>query len=68
MVLADDAFSTIAAAVREGRRVYDNILKTLAFVLPTNVAQGGSILLGLAIGLPLPLNAVDVLYVNMVTR
>ncbi len=40
MVLTDDNFATIASAVREGRRVYDNLKKTILFVMPTNLAQG----------------------------
>ncbi|MCS6039165.1 hypothetical protein LNP20_13820 [Klebsiella pneumoniae subsp. pneumoniae] len=40
MVLTDDNFATIASAVREGRRVYDNLKKTILFVMPTNLASG----------------------------
>lgn len=40
MVLSDDNFATIASAVEEGRRVYDNLKKTILFVLPTNLARG----------------------------
>ncbi len=40
MVLTDDNFATIASAVREGRRVYDNLKKTILFVMPTNLAGG----------------------------
>jgi magnesium-transporting ATPase (P-type) len=67
MVLADDNFSTIVAAIKEGRRVYDNLKKVLLFVLPTNVAQGICILAAIVIGLPFPLNAIQILYVNMIT-
>ena len=51
IVLADDDFATIRAAVEEGRRVYDNLVKALAFVLPTNVGQA-LIVLGGRAGLP----------------
>lgn len=40
MVLTDDNFATIASSVKEGRRVYDNLKKTILFIMPTNLAQG----------------------------
>ncbi|KAF8067390.1 ctpF [Scenedesmus sp. PABB004] len=68
MVLADDNFASIVAAVREGRRVWDNIRKILIFNLPVNLAQGTSILWSFALGLPAaPLTALQVLLVNLVT-
>ncbi len=60
VILADDNFATIVAAVAEGRRVYDNLRKVLCFVLPTNVAQGFCILVAICIGMPEPLNALQV--------
>jgi Ca2+-transporting ATPase len=67
MVLADDNFATIAAAVEEGRVIYDNIKKYLTFLLSANVAE--IILLGMAgfIGWPLPLVALQILWVNLTT-
>jgi P-type Ca2+ transporter type 2C len=67
MVLADDNFATIAAAVEEGRVIYDNIKKYLTFLLSANVAE--IILLGLAgfIGWPLPLVTLQILWVNLTT-
>jgi magnesium-transporting ATPase (P-type) len=67
MVLADDRFDTIVAAIKEGRRVYDNLRKVLMYILPTNIAQGLCILAAIILGMIFPLNAIQVLYVNMVT-
>ncbi|WIA38354.1 hypothetical protein OEZ86_001687 [Tetradesmus obliquus] len=68
MVLADDNFATIVTAVREGRRVWDNLRKILLFNLPVNFAQGGSIFWAFVFGLhDMPLTAMQVLYVNLVT-
>jgi Ca2+-transporting ATPase len=67
MVLQDDNFATIAAAVEEGRVIYDNIKKYLTFLLSANVAE--ILLLGMAgfIGWPLPLVALQILWVNLTT-
>ena len=67
MVLADDNFASITAAVREGRTVYNNIEKALLFILPTNVAQALVILVAIVIGFSLPITAPQILWVNMVT-
>ena len=67
MVLADDNFATIVAAVEEGRRVYDNLKKTILFVLPTNVAESLLIIASILFGIMLPLTPVQILWVNMVT-
>ena len=67
MVLADDNFATIYAAVEEGRRVYDNLKKTILFILPTNVAEGLLITLAIFLGTMMPLTPVQILWVNMVT-
>ncbi len=67
VVLADDNFVTIAHAVEEGRRVYDNIQKSILFVLPTNVAQAGVIVAAVLSGIILPITPVQILWVNMVT-
>ena len=50
LVLTDDDFASIAAAVEEGRRVYDNIQKAIAFVLPTNLGEALVILIAVLIG------------------
>lgn len=67
MVLADDNFSTIAAAVEEGRRVYDNLKKTILFILPTNGAESFLIIASILFGTLLPLTPLQILWVNMVT-
>ena len=67
MVLADDNFSTIAAAVEEGRRVYDNLKKTILFILPTNGAESLLIMASILFGTMMPLTPVQILWVNMVT-
>ncbi|MCP8466221.1 cation-transporting P-type ATPase [Pseudomonas sp. ZM23] len=67
MVLTDDNFSTIANAVREGRRVYDNLKKTVLFVLPTNMAQGLLIVMAILAGTVIPLSPLQILWMNMAT-
>ncbi|TDN92358.1 HAD-IC family P-type ATPase [Microbacterium sp. BK668] len=66
-VLADDNFATIRSAIAEGRRIYDNLRKSIVFLLPTNGAQSLVILVAVLFGLTLPLTSVQVLWVNMVT-
>ncbi|MCD8509849.1 MAG: cation-transporting P-type ATPase [Bacillus sp. (in: Bacteria)] len=66
MVLADDNFHTIYTAVREGRRVYDNLKKTILFILPTNGAQAFVFIASILFGLAMPLTPVQILWVNMV--
>jgi len=67
MVLADDNFASIAHAVEEGRRVYDNIQKSILFILPTNVAEAGVIVTAILLGTMLPITPVQILWVNMIT-
>ena len=67
MILADDNFASIGAAVREGRTVYNNIEKAMLFLLPTNVAQALVIAVAILFGFTLPITAPQVLWVNMVT-
>ncbi|MCM2676387.1 cation-transporting P-type ATPase [Shouchella plakortidis] len=66
MVLADDNFQTIVHAVEEGRRVYDNVKKTILFILPTNGAGGILIIASIFLGMTMPLTPVQILWVNMV--
>lgn len=67
LVLADDNFATIVAAVREGRTVYDNLQKVISFELPTNAGEAMVIVLALLLGLALPVTAVQILWVNLIT-
>lgn len=67
IVLADDNFASIERAVEEGRRIYDNIRKSVVFLLPTNGAQSFVILVAVLFGLSLPLSPVQILWVNLVT-
>lgn len=67
IVLADDNFATIERAVEEGRRIYDNIRKSVIFLLPANGAQSLVILVAIVFGLALPLTPLQILWVNLVT-
>ena len=67
MVLADDNFATIVSAVEEGRRVYDNLKKTILFILPTNAAEAFLIIASILFGTMIPLTPIQILWVNMVT-
>jgi magnesium-transporting ATPase (P-type) len=67
LVLADDNFASIAAAVREGRTVYDNIRKVISWTLPTNVGEAMTVMGALLAGMALPITAVQILWVNMIT-
>ncbi len=67
MVLADDNFATIEKAIEEGRKVYDNIRKTITFLLPTNGAESLAVLLAMLGGMTLPITGLQILWVNMVT-
>lgn len=67
MVLADDNFASIVAAVREGRTVYDNIVKVIAWTLPTNGGEALTIVIALALGLAMPITPLQILWINMVT-
>ncbi len=67
IVLADDNFASIVAGVEEGRGIRDNIKKAIYFLLSTNFGEIVTLILALIIGLPLPLAAAQILWVNMVT-
>ncbi|KAF0191485.1 MAG: hypothetical protein FD165_1819 [Gammaproteobacteria bacterium] len=67
IVLADDNFATIINAVEEGRTVYDNLRKTILFIMPTNGAEAGTLVTAIALGMVLPILPVQILWVNMVT-
>jgi Ca2+-transporting ATPase len=67
MVLTDDNFASIVAAVEEGRGVFDNLTKFIVWTLPTNLGQGLVILVAVMLGVTLPMLPVQVLWVNMAT-
>jgi len=67
LVLTDDRFETIEHAVERGRVVFDNIKKSMAFILPTNLGEAGIILVALFAGWLMPITASQILWVNMVT-
>jgi magnesium-transporting ATPase (P-type) len=67
IVLADDNFATIAAAVKAGRTVYDNLKKAIVFLLPVNGGEALALIAALLIGLTLPITPVQILWVNMVS-
>ncbi len=67
IVLADDNFASIVNAVEEGRTIYDNLRKTILFILPTNGGEAGTILVAIALGMALPILPVQILWVNMIT-
>jgi len=67
MVLADDDFTSILGAVREGRHVFDNIRKTIRFLLPTSFAEGLIVVMSILMDQPLPLFPTQLLWINMVS-
>ncbi len=67
MILVDDNFASIVAAVREGRTVYDNLRKCIMFLLPINGGESGAILVAVLFGLVLPISPLQILWVNMVS-
>ncbi len=67
MVLTDDNFATIEAAVEEGRDIFDNLVKIIAWTLPTNIGEGLIILAALLLNEVLPILPVQILWINMVT-
>jgi magnesium-transporting ATPase (P-type) len=67
IVLTDDNFASIVAAVREGRTVYDNLRKVIAWTLPTNGGELLTIVIAIGLGMTLPMTAVQILWINLVS-
>ena len=67
MVLVNDNFASIAHAVEEGRTVYDNLKKSILFILPTNGGEALIIIAAIAMGRSLPITPVQILWINMIT-
>lgn len=67
MILTDDNFASIEAAVEEGRGVYDNLIKFITWTLPTNFGEGLAILAAIVAGMALPILPVQILWINMTT-
>jgi P-type Ca2+ transporter type 2C len=67
LVLTDDNFATIVRAVRQGRGIYDNIVKFIRFQLTTNIAAILTFVTAVILGLPAPMTAAQVLWINLIT-
>ena len=67
VVLLDDDFATVAAAVEEGRRAFENITKFITWTLPTNLAEGLVDLVAVLLGITLPITPLQILWINMTT-
>jgi Ca2+-transporting ATPase len=67
MILTDDNFASIVGAVEEGRGIFGNVKKYLMYLLTTNIGEIGLIACAVLAGLPLPLTAVQILYINLAT-
>jgi magnesium-transporting ATPase (P-type) len=67
IVLADDNFASIAAAVREGRTVFDNLKKVISWLLPTSGGEALVIIIALLLGLTLPITPIQILWINLIT-
>jgi len=67
MILTDDNFATMSKAIFEGRRIYDNIKKSILFLLPTSFAEGLIVAFTILMQQPMPLQATQLLWINMVS-
>lgn len=67
MILGDDNFATMAAVIKEGRRIYDNIKRSILFLLPTSFAEGLVVAFSLLTGQKVPLQAAQLLWINLIS-
>ncbi|RFB18317.1 cation-translocating P-type ATPase [Bacillus sp. HNG] len=67
IILTDDNFATIVSAVEHGRNIYQNIKKSILFLLSCNLGEITALFIGILLGLPAPLTAVQILWVNLIT-
>jgi len=67
MILMDDNFSTIVHAIEEGRGIYNNIKKFVNFLFATNFAEIMIVFISILLGLPLPLIAIQILWINLIS-
>ncbi len=67
LILMDDSFNTIYAAIKEGRTVFANVRRTSKFLITTNLAEDSMIIITLLMGMPLPLIPIQILWLNLVT-
>lgn len=66
-VLTDDNFASIVSAIKEGRKVYDNIKKVISWTLPTNAAEASVIIVAIFFGMVMPITPIQILWANMIT-
>ena len=66
MILGDDNFATMAAVIKEGRRIYDNIKKSILFLLPTSFAEGLVVAFSILTGQQVPLQPAQLLWINLI--
>ena len=67
MILADDNFATMATVIKEGRRIYDNIKKSILFLLPTSFAEGLVVAFSILTGQQVPLQPAQLLWINLIS-
>ncbi|HNG36366.1 MAG TPA: cation-transporting P-type ATPase [Nitrosomonas sp.] len=68
IIITDDNFASISQAVQEGRTAYNNIQKTILYILPTNGGEVGIVIIAILLGITLPITPLQILWINMVTE